>query len=134
MNPKIIFAIRCVLAAVWLYNGLWLKVIALDPHHLSIVTPIGHSLQISPETMLRSIGGLETLLGIGILSGLFYKFVSYFQIAIVLLMNFIGIIFGGGAIQHPLGLIVSNLPTLMCAWLVAAYGPGSYSLRLPNAK
>lgn len=134
MNPKLIFAIRLALAAVWFYNGLWLKVIALDAHHLEIVRSVSNSSGIEPALLLRLIGSAETLLGIGIVSGLFYRFVSYFQIFIILLMNLIGSIGGGGAIAHPFGLVISNLPTIMCALVVATNGPGAYSLHISGPK
>jgi uncharacterized membrane protein YphA (DoxX/SURF4 family) len=130
MSPKLVFAIRIVLALVWLYNGLWLKIIALDPHHLEIVTSVAKDTGIDAVIVLRSIGACESLLGIGILSGLFHRFVSYFQIIVILLMNVCGAIFGGGAIQHPFGLVISNLPTIACATVVLIYGPGAYSLKL----
>lgn len=129
MNDKMIFAIRCVLALIWLYNGLWLKIIEVDPHHLQIVSGIARSIGRSPKEFLLIIGALETLLAAGILSGLLNRFVSYFQIGIILLMNTIGIIYGGGAIKDPLGLIIMNLPVIMCALMVARYGPGAYSIR-----
>lgn len=128
MNQKLIFAIRLALAAVWFYNGLWLKVIAVDAHHLEIVRSVSTSSGLAPVLLLRLIGSAETLLGLGILSGLFYRFVSYFQIFIILLMNLIGSVGGGGAIAHPFGLIISNLPTIMCALVVASNGPGAFSL------
>lgn len=130
MNPKLIFAIRLALAAVWFYNGLWLKVIALDAHHLEIVRSVSNNSGIEPALILRLIGSAETLLGLGIVSGLFYRFVSCFQIVIILLMNLIGSIGGGGAIAHPFGLIISNLPTIMCALVVATNGPGAFALKL----
>ncbi len=132
MNKKMVFAIRIVLACIWLYNGLWLKVISLDPHHLDILRSVGHGAD--PVFLSRSIGSCETLLGFGILSGLFYRFVSYFQIGVILLMNVIGSIFGGGTIPHPFGLVISNLPTIMCALIVAQYGPGAYALQIPKKK
>ncbi|CAN5703887.1 hypothetical protein BH10CYA1_BH10CYA1_05720 [soil metagenome] len=128
INPKMVFAIRVVLASIWLYNGLWLKVIALDPHHLDILRSVGHGTD--PVLLSRLIGSCETLLGCGIFSGLFYRFVSYFQIGIILLMNVIGSVFGGGTIPHPFGLIISNLPTILCALIVAQYGPGAWALKI----
>lgn len=132
INPKLVFAIRIVLASIWLYNGLWLKVIALDPHHLDILRSVGHDTD--PVLLSRLIGSCETLLACGIISGLFYRFVSFFQIGIILLMNVVGSVFGGGTIPHPFGLIISNLPTIMCALIVAQYGPGSYALKIPTNK
>jgi uncharacterized membrane protein YphA (DoxX/SURF4 family) len=132
MNQKMVFAIRVVLALIWLYNGLWLKVIALDPHHLEILRSVGHGND--PVLLSRLIGTCETLLGCGILSGLFYRFVSYFQIGIILLMNVIGSVFASGSIPHPVGLIISNLPTIMCALIVATYGPGAYAMKMRKKK
>lgn len=134
MNSGLIFAIRLALAAVWFYNGLWLKVIALDAHHLEIVRSVSSSSGLEPAFTLRLIGSAETLLGVGIVSGLFYRFVSYFQIFIIVLMNLIGSIGGGGAIAHPFGLIISNLPTIMCALVVATNGPGAFALKLGGCK
>ena len=115
-----------------MYNGLWLKIIALDPHHLDIIRAVVGTSGIDPVLLLRVIGSCETLLAIGILSGLIYRFVSYFQIIILLIMNLTGAISGGGTIAHPIGLIISNLPTFMCALVVAVHGPGAFSLRLPK--
>jgi uncharacterized membrane protein YphA (DoxX/SURF4 family) len=126
IDNKLIFTIRVILASIWLYNGLWLKVISLDEHHLSILRSVGNGMD--AVFLCRAIGSCETLLACGILSGLFYRFVSYFQIGIILLMNLIGSLFGGGAIAHPFGLIISNLPTIMCALIVAWYGPGDYAI------
>ncbi len=134
INPKLIFAIRLALAAVWFYNGLWLKVIALDAHHLEIVSSVSSGSGVEPAFILRLIGSAETLLGVGIVSGLFYRFVSYFQIFIIVLMNIIGSIGGGGAIAHPFGLIISNLPTIMCALVVATNGPGAFALKVGGRK
>ena len=135
-DDQLVFWLRTVLGVVWLYNGLWLKVIVLDSHHLQIITSVcaqgGGSLD--PAFILRLIGSGETLLAVGIISGLFFRFVSYFQIFIILLMNVIGSISGGAAIPHPFGLIISNLPTIMCALIIARKGPGAWALTLPSAK
>lgn len=128
----LIFLARLALAIVWLYNGLWLKVIATDAHHLAIVTALGIEPYISPLFILKAIGCCETLLAAGILSGLLFRFVSYFQIFILLLMNTLGIMFGSGTIQNPAGLIVSNLPTLICCLFIAHLGPGAFAMSLPS--
>jgi uncharacterized membrane protein YphA (DoxX/SURF4 family) len=132
MNPYFIFVVRVVLAVIWLYNGLWLKVIVVEPHHLIIMKGVVAGTDMSPVLLLKLIGSLETLLAVGILSGALNRFVNFFQIAILLLMNAIGIICGKGAIPHPVGLILSNLPMVMCALMVAFWGPGAWALQLGN--
>ncbi len=122
MNPYVLFALRVMIALIWLYNGLWLKVILLDAEHLAVVQGLEQT-WLSPENLLRLIGSCEILLAIGVLSGLFNRFVSIFQFVILLVMNTIGIVFSG-AIAAPLGLLVQNLPLFFCIGLVAYYGPG----------
>lgn len=131
VSSKFIFVVRCVLALVWLYNGLWEKIIAVDTHHLEIVQAVTSTLpRIGPVLVLRTIGGCETLLAVGIISGLFHRFVSWFQIIVLFTMNMIGILCGGSSIHNPSGLLIMNLPIIMCALMVAYYGPGSYALRI----
>ncbi len=134
MSPKCVFAIRCVLALIWLYNGLWLKILAVDPHHLEIVQAVFQISVNQAADFLNVIGALETLLGLGILSGLFYRFVNYFQVFILIAMNSIGIVGGEGSISNPAGLLIMNLPTILCAIIVARYGPGAWALRLRPVK
>lgn len=134
MSPKFVFAIRCVLALIWLYNGLWLKILAVDPHHLEIVQAVFQISMNQAADFLNVIGLLETLLGIGILSGLFHRFVNYFQVFILIVMNSVGIVGGEGSISNPAGLLIMNLPTILCAIIVARHGPGAWALRLRPLK
>src|SRR5438552_1897792 len=111
MSPWFLLAVRIAVAATWLYQGLWLKVIAADPQHLAVVTSVGGPLP--PLLFLRVIGIGETLLGVAVLSGVWHRFLAVFQIALLLAMNTLGILFGRGAIEHPVGLFVQNLPFLL---------------------
>jgi len=129
VSPRFVFAIRCVLAIVWLYNGLWKKILCIDPHHLAIISTVCSELRLPPELTLNAIGACESLLALGILSGLLYRFVSIFQVVVVLTMNMVGTIGSGGNLKATLGLIIMNLPLIMCALVVARYGPGDFSLR-----
>ncbi len=43
-------------------------------------------------------------------------------------MNSIGIVGGEGTISNPAGLLIMNLPTILCAIIVARYGPGAWAL------
>jgi uncharacterized membrane protein YphA (DoxX/SURF4 family) len=129
VSPRFVFAIRCVLALVWLFNGLWKKILCVDPHHLAIVSAACSECRLPPQSTLAVIGACETLLALGILSGLFYRFVSIFQIVIVLTMNIIGMISTGSSLANALGVIITNLPLIICALVVARYGPGDFSIR-----
>jgi uncharacterized membrane protein YphA (DoxX/SURF4 family) len=85
--------------------------------------------------MLALIGCGETLLALGVLSGLFSRPLAWLQAALVVLMNTGGIVFAGGtAIEDPLGLVIHNLPFLACVALVGTYGPGPHTLTLSSSK
>ena len=123
MRPKELLAIRCILALVWLYNGLYLKLILIDPKHLQVVEAVGQVGPLSPQHFLMLIGAGETLLGLAILSSWFYPFLCLFQLALVILMNLIGSLSGG--VTDPIALVVTNLPFLACIYTAYRCGPGS---------
>lgn len=122
--------VRLAMALVWLYNGLWLKVVLRDPHHRAIVASVFGTDGWGADLALYVIGGAETLLAVGVASGAAYRFVNGFQIAALLAMNALGIAFGGGGIAHPIGLLIQNLPLVCCAALVMIQGPGPFAARL----
>jgi uncharacterized membrane protein YphA (DoxX/SURF4 family) len=113
-------AARGVTAAVWLYNGLWLKILAPDPHHAQIVAAT-----LGNPVWLTVIGTGETALALAILSGQASRVISLLQIAVLIAMNATGILLSG-AIDKPMGLIISNLPLAACAAAIAIFGPGRW--------
>jgi uncharacterized membrane protein YphA (DoxX/SURF4 family) len=133
VHPALLAAIRLAVAAVWIYEGLWLKVLRPSPHELAVV----QSVAIGPLSLARFLlllGAGETLLGLGVLSGLYCRPMAWFQGALLVLMNALGIAFGGGAIADPLGLVIHNLPFLLCIIVLGVHGPGSFSRQRAGRK
>jgi uncharacterized membrane protein YphA (DoxX/SURF4 family) len=133
LNPAFLFFVRVVVASVWLHEGLWQKLIARDPHELSIVQQFATSAQ-NAHVMMAGIGAAETLMALAVLSGLFCRPLAWFQIFILLLMNAVGILFGHGTIADPIGLLIHNLPLVVCMALLGLNGPGAFALKWPFAK
>lgn len=73
------------IAAVWLANGLFCKVLNLVPRHQQIVAQILGSHNSRTITIL--IGFAETIMGIWILSGYKPKLNAISQILVVAIMN-----------------------------------------------
>ena len=131
IHPQIVFTLRFIVALVWLHEGLWLKLITRAPHEVAVVESVGQIGPIAPLQLLLLIGAGETLLAMGVLSGVFWRALSVFQIVLLVTMNTIGIISGGGsAIPDPVGLVIKNLPLLMCIALIGLYGPGAWAMKL----
>ncbi len=130
-HPQIIFALRFIVALVWLHEGLWLKLVTRAPHEVAVVEAVGQVGPLAPLQLLLLIGAGETVLAIGVLSGLFWRALAVFQIVLLVTMNAIGILRSGGtAIPDPLGLVIKNLPLLMCIALIGLYGPGAWAWKL----
>ncbi len=123
MNPKLLFVLRLMLGAIWLYNGLWLKILAVSPEHLAVVSGLNLGGWVEPQRLLTLIGAGETLLALGIWSGLFNHLVSWFQLGVLVAINTVAVLFSH-AIPDPLQLCVQNLPLCFCIIIVALYGPG----------
>ena len=122
MSDRELFVVRLILSAVWLYNGTYLKVIAVDPEHLRVVEAVGQVGPLAPPDFLFLIGLGETILGLWILSGWQYRWSCRLQFALIVLMNLIGILSGG--VPNPAAVIITNLPLLACIWMAERLGPG----------
>lgn len=126
LNPRVLFVLRTILSVVWLYNGLYLKVWLLDPDHLKVVSALGDLGFLTPVRLLTFIGLGETLLGLGVLSGIAYRPLCVFQFVLIVAMNFVGIVSGG--VAEPLGLVVTNLPLLGCIAVAHQAGAGRWKI------
>ena len=66
-HPQIIFALRLIVALVWLHEGLWQKLIVRAPHEVAVVEAVGQVGPIAPLQLLTLIGACETLLALVVL-------------------------------------------------------------------
>lgn len=115
-QDKLLLFVRLVVVTVWIYNGLVLKILMQDPHHLAIVQ---QAIGFDASFVLRLIGLGETFIAIGVLSGLFKKSLAIFQIVVLLLMNIIGS--STGEIENIVSLFVQNIP-FIASILVVGFG------------
>lgn len=118
-----LFFLRLAVALVWLYNGLFLKVLFVDPEQLSLMNeaaPFGWS----AGRALGILGLAETGLAIWIASGWRYLWAMGLQTIGVVLLNLGGILFGGYA--DPAGLLIGNLPIVMCGLIGMSFGSGRW--------
>lgn len=131
LEPKTLFLVRLVVGVVWLYEGLYMKLLTHDPHELAITRQIHGPLGLTGESLLLLIGAGETLLALVVLSGLLVRPLAALQMFLLLSMNLVGIFAGNGTIEDPAGLLVRNGPLFLCFYLLWRYGPGAYALNFP---
>ena len=122
---------RLSIGAVWIYEGLWMKILHPDAHELAIVAHFAPA-NLGAGALMGAIGALEILLGLGFCSGLWPRLVGWVGFTALLLMNLVGI-FGSGEIVAPLGLLIKNGPLWLAMALIATQGAGLWALRSPLA-
>ena len=109
--------LRVAVAMVWLYQGLWHKIIAVDTRHLEIVASAPSFLP--PRLALGMIGGLETWFAISILARWRQRLFAWLQIGMLLAMNTAGILFAGDKIPDIGGMLTMNLIFALTIWGLA---------------
>jgi len=126
-GSRFIGVVRIAVACIWIYEGLWKKVLMPDPHELEIVQSAAHVLGVSGAWPLSAIGFAETALAVVVFAGTWFRAVAVIQAAVLIGMNASGILLGGGAISKPADLLIHNVPLLLCIALVGLYGPGEWA-------
>ena len=99
--------IRGAIALVWLYEGLWCKVLGRMPSQERIVeAALGGAW--APR-FLKALGLLECGLAIWVLSGWAPVWAAATQTALLLAMNASGLLFARRLIHDPAGMIVKKI-------------------------
>jgi hypothetical protein len=112
--------IRASIALVWLYQGLWLKVLAREPRHQAIVSSVPFLSPPQARVALVTIGLLECAIALWVLSGQAAPQAALVQTALLLSMNMCGLIWASRLIPDPVGMLLQNLTFLILVW-VSAY-------------
>jgi uncharacterized membrane protein YphA (DoxX/SURF4 family) len=110
---------RATIAAVWLYHGLWNKLLAPAGRHAGIVASSPAIVGLSPDTMLAIVGVGEVLLAVWVLSGRCRRLAATVQTLVLVAMNVGGLIWAHDQIADPGGMVVQNFAFLALVWIVA---------------
>lgn len=119
---------RLAIALVWLYNGLWCKLLFGCPDHVEIVAGAAADLRVSttlrlPVTpVLWALDAAETALAVWVLTGRGARAAAWVQTLLLVGMNAAGLLFRPEAIPRPGALLVHNFVLLVLVWIVASGG------------
>jgi uncharacterized membrane protein YphA (DoxX/SURF4 family) len=117
--------LRAAVASVWLYQGLWSKLLAPAPRHQKIVgkVPFLNSRQARWAVML--LGSLECVLAVWVLSGFRARDAALLETLLLGFMNAGGLVWARNLIPDPVNMLLQNSVFLLLAWVAA--GNGSYA-------
>ena len=111
--------IRAAVAAVWLYEGLWCKLLRGQPHELEVVEAVPYFGPRFGALFLMALGCLEVALGAWVLTGIEPWWCALVQTLLLVTLNLNGLIWSRHLIHDPGGMVVKNSAFLVLVWVAA---------------
>lgn len=111
--------IRGAVAGVWLYEGLWCKLLDGDPNQVKVVEAVPLLGPRVGKLFLKALGSVEVAMGVWVLSGVTPVACALAQTALLVALNTSGILFSRHLIHDPSGMVVKNGAFLVLAWVAA---------------
>jgi hypothetical protein len=116
--------VRSAVAAVWLYEGLWCKVLGREPHQVQVVEAVPRLGPLIARPFLTALGVTETAVAVWVMSGMTPGLCAVSQTALLVALNASGLLWARHIIHDPAGMIVKNVSFLLLAWIAAAMSGG----------
>ena len=116
--------VRGAVALVWLYEGLWCKLLGGDPNQLAIVTAVPRYGPKIGKLFLLTLGVSECALGVWALSGFRPFECALVQTTLLVTLNANGLVWSRKHIHDPAGMVVKNFAFLVLAWVAASLPEG----------
>ena len=119
-DPKLI---RASIALVWLYEGLWCKLLGGMPRHAEVIAATPFLGPVTARAALITLGLAECGIAAWVLSGRRMRQAALVQIGLLIAMNAGGTIWARRLIPDLGGMIVQNLAFLVLIWIAAEDSP-----------
>jgi len=116
--------IRASIAAVWIYEGLWCKLLGGAPSQVRVVTAVPRFGPFLAVWFLKALGVVEILLAAWVLTGFAPAVCAIAQTVLLIALNTNGLIWARHIIHEPAGMIVKNFAFLLLVWVCGAI-PGA---------
>jgi hypothetical protein len=119
-----LWLLQGAVAAVWLYEGFWCKMLARSRHEFEVVEQVPFLARSTSHALLRVLGVVETALGVWVLTAWQPIGAAVAQTALLVGLNSAGIYFSRQRIPDPAGMVVKNSAFLVLAWVTASLVAG----------
>jgi hypothetical protein len=114
-----VWLIRCAVAAVWLYEGLWCKLLGREKHQLEIVHAVPRYGPGAGAAFLKLLGAVEVGVALWALSGARPVPCAIAQTLLLGALNTGGLLWARRLIHDPGGMVVKNFAFLVLVWVSA---------------
>lgn len=110
---------RIPIALVWLFEGLWNKLLGTRTDQLQIASAMTGLTGTAAQSAIWMLGLLECGLAVWVLWGTWPRAAALVQTLVLVGMNAVGLYWTSRLIPHPGQMLVMNLAFLTLAWLTA---------------
>ena len=114
-----LWLVRVAIAGVWIYEGLWCKILRRSPDELRVVRAVPQYGERFGALFLGVLGWVELTLGLWVLSGIAPGWCALAQTVLLVSLNSAGLTFSRHAIQDPAGMVFKNFAFLVLGWVNA---------------
>ena len=112
--------IHAAVAAVWLYEGLWCKLLGGEKRQLAIVESVPRFGPALGAVFLKALGAVETAIAAWAFSGAAPFVCAAAQTLLLASLNAAGLVFARALIHDPGGMVVKNAAFLVLVWVSAS--------------
>jgi uncharacterized membrane protein YphA (DoxX/SURF4 family) len=115
-----LIVMRVAVAAVWLYEGLWNKLLGGAARQVQVVSAVPRLGPLFGSSFLKLLGAAEVLVAAWVLSGILPGFCAIAQVTLLVLLNVNGLLWARHIIHDPGGMVVKNAAFLVLVWACGA--------------
>jgi hypothetical protein len=112
--------IRASVAAVWLYEGLWCKLLGGARSQIDVVAAVPRLGPRLGPPFLKALGLVEVAIAVWVLMGIAPGLCAIAQTVLLIALNVNGLLWARRIIHDPAGMVVKNLAFLVLAWVCGA--------------
>lgn len=107
-------------AAVWLYEGLWCKLLRGEPREFEVVKAVPRYGARFGVPFLLGLGIVEVGIAAWVLSGIAPVVCAIVETVLLITLNANGLLWSRHIIHDPPGMVIKNGAFLVLAWVAAA--------------
>ena len=108
------------MAAVWLYEGLWCKLLRGQPHEFEVVEAVPYFGPRIGVLFLKALGVVEVAMAAWTLSAISPVLCAAAQTLLLVTLNANGLLWARHVIHDPAGMVVKNFAFLLLVWVCAS--------------
>jgi uncharacterized membrane protein YphA (DoxX/SURF4 family) len=123
MFPPLV-VIRASVALVWLYEGLWCKILGRVQSQVDVVKAVPRLGPSLGAPVLKAIGIFEVALAVWVMTGISPGVCAIVESAFLIVLNANGLMWARKIIHEPAGMVVKNISFLILVWVCGAF-PGA---------